>query len=776
MPSRFILCLIFFTLCLLPGNLVGQVEDSTVILQILRQASEADSFDLAKEKFETAYTLASQQEFEEGILKSLEGLIPIELEQNNLTNALRYLLEKRKVLERRNDLPALIQVNTQIGDLYSEASLHREAISYYKSAEAFLDLSDDREVEFLYEKLGFNYVQTLKPDSAEIYYLAVMKLPGKNISYQLSTLRKLVSAYQKAKNYDAARVYNLQLKELMEASPSSQDELGTIYNNLGYTHNFLSEHQQAIQWFEKAENYFAGDNNRLAVLYTNLGVSHFNNGNTNLALQYLLKALSKTAKTDNLGQGNINNVLANIYLHRNDYFNAQKFNRSAIQSANQSQNPELRSEVYETSAEIHSRLFEYEEANKAFKIHKALQDSMLLNARLEQDRLYQKTIQLGETEKQVKLLLIRGEIQELTIDQLELEKERQKLEISNLNLAAQQRENDLEILRQSEEIQEAKLQNQALETQRTKQALLLAQGRLEIQEQERQLDELAQAEALAQSELEKKEALLVQEEQRITLLEKEQEIQQKSTLAAQRIGLLLFLISLMILAGLVYSRRTNKKLGQQKLEIEQEQQKSENLLLNILPYSIAQELKENGKTIPRKYESVSIFFSDFVNFTRISAQSTPEEIIAELNDCFKGFDAIMEEEGVEKIQTIGDGYLAVGGLPEELPDHAVRCVSAAKRIIAFLEERNRSSAIQWQVRIGIHSGPITAGVVGTKKFAYNIFGDTVNTASRLETASEKGKINVSASTYELIKHDFECDYRGKISAKGKGDLDMYFVK
>ena len=348
-------------------------------------------------------------------------------------------------------------MNTQIGDLYSEASLHREAISYYKSAEALVDLSNDSEVELLYEKLGFNYVQTLKPDSAKIYYLATMKLPGKDIAYQLGILRKLVSAYQKAEDYEAALVYNLQIKELMEASPLWKEELGTIYNNLGYTHNFLSQHQQAIQWFEQAEDYFVGDDNRLAVLYTNLGVAHFNNGNVNLALQYLLKARSNTARTDYLGQGNIDNVLANIYLQRDDSFNAQKFNRSAIQSANQSQDPQLRSEVYETSAEIHSRLFEYEEANKAFKIHKALQDSMLLNARLEQDRLYQKTIQLGETEKQVKLLLIRGEIQELTIDQLELEKERQKLEITNLNLAAQQRENDLEILRQSEEIQEAKL-------------------------------------------------------------------------------------------------------------------------------------------------------------------------------------------------------------------------------------------------------------------------------------------------------------------------------
>ena len=141
-----------------------------------------------------------------------------------------------------------------------------------------------------------------------------------------------------------------------------------------------------------------------------------------------------------------------------------------------------------------------------------------------------------------------------------------------------------------------------------------------------------------------------------------------------------------------------------------------------------------------------------------------------------GFDAIMEEEGIEKIQTVGDGYLAVGGLPEELPGHAVKCINAAKKMIAFLEERNKHNAIQWNARIGIHTGPITAGVIGTKKFAYSIFGDTVNTASRIETAGAQGRVNVSASTFALIKDTFDCEYRGKISAKGKGDLDMYFVK
>ncbi len=774
MKIRSIFYFVLFSFFLLP-TLPAQVQDTMVILQILDQAAATDSFDLAREKYEAAYTLSNQLDYEKGILASLEKLIPITLQQNNTTNALRYLLEERELLKKRNDINKLIQVNTQIGDLYSNELLYSEALVYYKSAEKHLTDSRQSMAESLLAKLGTCYAQLLQPDSAQLYYTQLMELPGKGELDRLDKLRKIVTAYQKAGQYEAALRYNLQIKTLMEASPQWQAELGIIYNNLGYTYNFLADYNKSIKYFHQSEDFFEGDADHLSALYTNLGVTYFNNGETKLAIQYLLKALSISSKTDYLSKGNINNVLANIYLQSNDYFNAQNFNQAAIQWATQSKDATLKSEVFKTAAEIHSNLYEYEEAIKAYRAHLNLQDSMLATVQLEQDRLFQEKLKLEKTEEEVKLLLIRGEIQDLTIEQLELEKERQKLKIDNLNLEAKQTQNDLEILKQSEEIREEKLKNQELINQRTRQALLLTQGRLAIQEQERQLSELAQAEALAQVELEKKEALLLQEEQRTALLEQEQEMQRKTTAAAQRIGLLLFVISLMILAGLLYTRRTNKRLGQQKIEIEAEQQKSERLLLNILPQSIAQELKEKGKTTPRKYDSVSIFFSDFVNFTGISAQCTPEQVIAELNDCFMGFDAIMEAEGIEKIQTIGDGYLAVGGLPDEAPDHAVRCVRAAQKIIAFLEERNQHSAIKWRVRIGIHSGEITAGVVGTTKFTYNIFGDSVNTASRLETASEQGRINISATTYDLIKDHFDCEYRGKISAKGKGDLDMYFV-
>ncbi len=203
---------------------------------------------------------------------------------------------------------------------------------------------------------------------------------------------------------------------------------------------------------------------------------------------------------------------------------------------------------------------------------------------------------------------------------------------------------------------------------------------------------------------------------------------------------------------------------------------NEKLLHNILPKKVAQELRETGSVKPARYEDVSIMFSDFKGFTNIVASIPTKKLIEELNEIFSEFDDIVESEGVEKIQTVGDGYLAACGLPTVKQDHAQSCVRAARKMIKFLNRRNETSAIKWKVRIGIHSGPISAGVIGKKKFTYDIFGDTINTASRIESNGEAGKINISAYTYDLIKDEFPSEYRGKLNAKGKGELDMYFVK
>jgi class 3 adenylate cyclase len=205
--------------------------------------------------------------------------------------------------------------------------------------------------------------------------------------------------------------------------------------------------------------------------------------------------------------------------------------------------------------------------------------------------------------------------------------------------------------------------------------------------------------------------------------------------------------------------------------ISAEKERSEALLLNILPSDVAQELKEKGYAEARLYNHVTVLFTDFINFTGISEKLGPKELVDEIHRNFTEFDRIIEKHGLEKIKTIGDAYMAVCGLPNEIEDHAERVLRAAKEICTFM----KSESEVFEIRIGVHSGPVVAGIVGVKKFQFDIWGDTVNMAARMEQNSKAGKVNVSGATYHLAQGSFEFIYRGKIDTKGKGELDMYFL-
>ncbi|MBK9249815.1 MAG: tetratricopeptide repeat protein [Ignavibacteria bacterium] len=227
---------------------------------------------------------------------------------------------------------------------------------------------------------------------------------------------------------------------------------------------------------------------------------------------------------------------------------------------------------------------------------------------------------------------------------------------------------------------------------------------------------------------------------------------------------------ILLLGAMVFIFRERRKS-------ERERDKSDKLLLNILPAEITHELKERGATTAKNYDSVSVLFTDFVDFTSASETMESQQLVEELHTCFMEFDRIITQYNIEKIKTIGDAYLAVCGLPISNENHAENVVRAALEIQAFMKKRYEIlGAKTFQIRIGINSGSVVAGIVGVKKFAYDIWGDTVNTAARMEQHSEAGKINISESTYELVKDRFTCEYRGEIDAKNKGMLKMYFVE
>ena len=229
--------------------------------------------------------------------------------------------------------------------------------------------------------------------------------------------------------------------------------------------------------------------------------------------------------------------------------------------------------------------------------------------------------------------------------------------------------------------------------------------------------------------------------------------------------------SIMFLAAIVFFF--------QRRRIAKEKERSEELLLNILPSEVAEELKVKGSADAKAFDDVTVIFTDFKGFTSIAEKLSAKELVAEIDYCFKGFDNIIHKYNIEKIKTIGDSYMAVGGLPVANKTHAKDVVNAAMEIVQFMEahkqQRIKENKPVFEIRIGINSGHVVAGIVGVKKFAYDIWGDTVNLASRMESSGEPGKINISGSTYELVKNDFTCIHRGKIQAKNKGEVDMYFV-
>ena len=233
------------------------------------------------------------------------------------------------------------------------------------------------------------------------------------------------------------------------------------------------------------------------------------------------------------------------------------------------------------------------------------------------------------------------------------------------------------------------------------------------------------------------------------------------------IGLLILISVLLYVISMSYT--------QSELDLEEERKKNELLLHNILPVPIANRLKVSHDSIAEGFQSATILFADIVGFTTLAESKTPEEVIGILNEIFSEFDQLVDETNLEKIKTIGDAYMVASGLPLESPDHAKLIAWLALKMRESLSKFNQNSGQKLEIRIGIHSGPVVAGVIGKKKFTYDVWGDTVNTASRMESHGIPGKIQISEKTFSILKDDFECMERGLIEIKGKGFMKTYIL-
>jgi class 3 adenylate cyclase len=364
-------------------------------------------------------------------------------------------------------------------------------------------------------------------------------------------------------------------------------------------------------------------------------------------------------------------------------------------------------------------------------------------------------------------------------DRRELERERDKLdfEVKNLRSTADQLNRDKSSLeaRQSQLLRDNQEKEVALATKSEELASVSEERqRAEMQAKARgkEIDQMTEEVAKQQLKLKESENVLIQ-----TQLDSER--QKRITSLSIGIAVAVLLLALFFYGLFRANRRTARQLSEKNTLIEAERERADKLLLNILPQSIATELKATGSARAQKFDEVSVLFTDFKNFTRVAEQLSPEELVEELDRCFKAFDSIINQhKDIEKIKTIGDAYMCASGLSERhsLPGNLVKSALAIQDYLEeYKKDRMRLGKPYFEARIGIHTGPVVAGVVGLNKFVYDIWGDTVNIAARVESQGEVGRVNISETTYNRIKYEFDCTYRGKVEAKNKGLLDMYFV-
>jgi class 3 adenylate cyclase/tetratricopeptide (TPR) repeat protein len=776
-----------------------RLKDSTDVIQLLREAKTSSSRKDKNRLVENALELSRKLSYANGITQCLAMINSEYQKGDDALKALNYALEEMHSTKPNTE--RYYRMSVLIARIYLDYGSHKKALEYFNIAEKNLIPSvKTREKAILYEQIGDANAGTGQDIEANRYYNLAIELLN---SYEAEQriLEKIANNYLHLQKFEQAILTFTYIKENAEKLHKKTD-FAIAANNIATIYHSQNNYAKAIPFFEDA---LKGEKNlpasTLSVLYANLGIAYQNTGNTSGAITYLNKALisTKSLKKDN-EEALIQNILAKIYLEQKDYFNAQKYNSDAEKTTLYNVSLETKAEVYHIAALIYQQTYEYEKAFEYYKKYLDLKESISLNDKATKQELERQVYLLEKQEKELQLSLINKDIQELNLNQLRLQSEKLKLE-------AEKKEDELKLLKQAQDVNATTLINKELEALQAKQKLDLVNQSLAAIEKDKRLADLKQKQQLQLVELARQRAETQQNLQAISLLTKDKELltvnnellskdaaikelelsgQRNFQRTAYGIGLLLLAITALIIRGLYLARRNNKLLSQKNQEIEAsrheteiERQKAETLLLNILPDETAAELKAFGAAIPRHYDKVSVLFTDFSNFTQISQKMSPEELISELNECFVAFDEIIDKHGLEKIKTIGDAYMCAGGIPTANDSNPYDTVAAAIDLQAFMKSRNemkkRINQSYFQMRVGIHTGEVIAGVVGKNKFAYDIWGDTVNLASRLESTCPTGEVNISEATFQFVKDKYQCAPRGEIEAKGKGKVLMYLV-
>lgn len=659
-------------------------------------------------------------------------------------------------------------------------------------------IRDSSRLNALGELTWNGYIFT-NPDSAiilaQIEY-AIAKEKG-YVIYQYQSLNNLGVAYSVQGDFEKAETAHLKALNMAQENGDSF-EIGNRFSNLAIVRAQKGDYPGAIEYYNQALEMFTlvGKRSGIANVLANLGLTYRNMGNFRMAVESITKSMRlKLEWGDTTGSPHSLNTLGNIYVDQEEYEQAREY--------------------FQQSYDIHARFGrivyssicllnigttyleeqQYQLAKQYILRAYIIQDSINANHALAATlvnvcRLYTETQEYDSAEyycqrslqfsremgakfEEAKSLLMLGK------NRIATRRYDQALALSNAGLKISEDIGEKTTIKEGYEnlyaIHKAKGNfRDALRSYerfiQNRDSLQSKENRIKI-DAERYRFEFDKKQAIQkvrhEAEQEAKDQVIIAQQEKI---EKERSI---------RIALVAILILFALLIWGIGDRfRVTRKKNR---IIEKERDRSETLLLNILPEETARELKEKGKADAKLYDEVTVIFTDFVGFTALSEAMEPSDVVAGLDLCFSEFDKIIEKYGIEKIKTIGDAYMAAGGLPAVTPTHASDIARAALEIMDFMDEWIASQQAMgkafFEIRMGIHTGPVVAGIVGLKKFQYDIWGDTVNTASRMESASEKGRINISIETYQQIRHmdEFYFESRGKKPVKGKGELEMFYL-
>jgi len=644
-------------------------------------------------------------------------------------------------------------------------------------------LMDSMKAIIFYELVSLYY--SINSDST-LYYAEQCKSLSERIGYK----KGIGNAYNGLGAGNELKGNNMLALEYFQKSLKIRKEIGAknsiawSYTNLGIVYDKQGNYPEALKYklagLKVREEI--GDKKGIIMAYNDIGWLYSDMGNYPEALKYQMKTLKVKKEIGDKGEIAVTyGSIAEMYEKMGNYSEALKNVQKSVELSEELGDKWSISLSYRRIGYIYNSLGDYPSALKneltAIKAGKELGDKDLIgNGYLSLGRTYSHQMNYSEA---VKYFLIankyfeelgiegKGFISDSYID-LGLAYEKQ----GNLQEALKYESKGLSMVLKSgrkDKIAECYKNlagiNSSLHNYKTaydnEKLFKQYYDSLYNKENEKKLTSLQM-----QYEFDKKESLAkVEQEQKNVLILKEL---QKQKLV--RNGFVGGFAVVLIFAGVFFSQRNKIKKGK-KL--------SDELLLNVLPSEVAEELKQKGKAEAKHFNDVTVMFTDFKDFTEISEKLSPSELVAEIDTCFKAFDNILDKYNIEKIKTIGDSYMCAGGLPVPNKTHASDVVKAALEIQKFMGEHSQQKIKEgkkvFELRIGIHSGSVVAGIVGIKKFAYDIWGNTVNIASRMESSGEAGKVNISGSTYEHVRNEFNCIHRGKIEAKHMGMIDMYFV-